>query len=228
MEFILNIFSNLLLFLSFTLEKLVPIFSILFSGAFAGLIVQYWIRLYMKYDKVQKTANYAKLLAYETGNRVNDYKVIAENIKNAKKDIKEANGNTLKEKWTSILNYDLNKDKDNQICYAMLNVLSDSDIIFWNKNKKHFMHLPTNDFEVLHRYYNFTRKSANELYSLSNHCNNEKQSEISLKMSDYSYLISLYLTSLIYEAERPIYAYILKSTFINIYSKEYKHKLSIN
>ena len=54
MEFILNIFSNLLLFLSFTLEKLVPIFSILFSGAFAGLIVQYWIRLYMKYDKVQK------------------------------------------------------------------------------------------------------------------------------------------------------------------------------
>lgn len=208
--------------MNFIIDSIIGIISVLLSGLLAGLVVQYFIRIFKQFDKAKKTANYAKLLAYECSNNHSNYNIIAKNLHEVKKDvIFVKNKNTLVDKWRSILQYDISKSNDNQLIFAIPAILEKDDIIFWMKNKERFIHLPTNDFETLHRYFSVTRSSAEALLSSSNISNCEWVSTICTKAADYSCLVNLYLSYLIFESERPLYAYILKSKYKNPYYEAY-------
>ena len=141
------------------------------------------------------------------------------------KDITYIIGNNLGERWSKILEYDFNKDENHQICYAMLSVLSENDIKFWNQNKEKFIHLPPYYFELMHKYFTQTRPSCQIVYSISNLTQADYYVTYSNKCAIYSDIINLYLSYLIEEASRPYLGYIFKSRFVNKYLKPLNKKL---
>lgn len=207
------------------IENTATILSVLLSGFIASIGAAYYTKILKAQNKSIETANYAKLLAYECATNAKNYKIIAENIKNVKKDISFIMGNNLSERWSKILEYDFNKDEGHQICYAMLSVLSEKDIHFWNQNKEKFIHLNPYHFELMHKYFTQTRPSCQIAYSISNLTQTDYYTNYSNNCANYSEIINLYLSYLIEEASRPYIGYIFKSFFVNKYDEPLKRKL---
>lgn len=207
------------------IQSTATILSVLLSGFIASVGAAYYTKILKEVNKSIETANYAKLLAYECAANAKNYKIIAESIKNVNKDITYIIGNNLGERWSKILEYDFNKDENHQICYAMLSVLSENDIKFWNQNKEKFIHLPPYYFELMHKYFTQTRPSCQIVYSISNLTQADYYVTYSNKCAIYSDIINLYLSYLIEEAFRPYLGYIFKSRFVNKYLKPLNKKL---
>ena len=201
------------------------ILSILLSGFIASIAATYYTNIYKEHTKAIETANYAKLLAYECAMNAKNYNIIAENIKNVKSDISLIQGDNLTKRWAQILEYDFTKDEHNQICYAMLAVLLEKDIEFWNKNKDKFIHLEPYYFELMHKYFTQTRPSCKIVYTASNLAQTNFYISYSQKCANYSEIINLYLSYLINEASRSYIGYIFKSFFVNKYAEPLKRKL---
>lgn len=201
------------------------ILSILLSGFIASIAATYYTNICKERTKAIETANYAKLLAYECAMNAKNYKIVAENIKNVKSDISFTQGDNLSKRWAQILEYDFTKDEHNQICYAMLALLLEKDIKFWNKNKDKFIHLEPYYFELMHKYFTQTRPSCQIVYTTSNLAKNDFYISYSQKCANYSEIINLYLSYLIREASRSFKEYIFKSLFVNEYAEPLKRKL---
>lgn len=186
----------------FNLELLQSICSVLFSGFIAGGVWLYFSRICKEMDKVRETANYAKLLYYECEHNTPSYTFIAEHLHKIPIWELPIPEHAL---WREIIQLSsLDDEIKTNLKNAISNLLSESDQEFWEKNKKKFIHLPSKEFEILHKYFAKSRKTINfSLDPFRNHI----MTETHKTMAKHSLLITYYLQALIRESSRSFIQY---------------------
>lgn len=170
----------------------------------AGFVLQYMVEIHNKKRIAMKTANYAKLLLYTCNDKEFNYYQIATKLPLF--DIENRHVSftgTLSEQWNSLFRTPNEPDDFMTIGVPILNVLDHSDSDKWNELQKHFMHLPSQEFEMLHRYFCYARRTIDTCLSPFMNQQSTEIIKVYENASVYSKIVCLYLSSLIIETERP-------------------------
>lgn len=158
-------FETLLSFVSQIINSSIPILAVLFSGLLASIGASFINKIIKGKEKNIETANYAKVLLYESAFKKESYeaaKTILQQIENKKL----IYTSSIAKNWNNFL-LEMPQEffyKHPMAYLSLPNILSNSDTVNFKSNIQKFTHLPTDEFEFLYFYFTINRKASIKNY----------------------------------------------------------------